>query len=131
MLEVQVAGNHGSILFDILTAAALRDCDSRGDVRYPLNRPVVIHAGDQKVKALTREVSRSGIGLTHRAPLQRGECHLIAALHTGDIAHIPISVRWCQKLDDEWYISGAMFLVDDVAQQLIAAEKLAPPEAPL
>ncbi len=131
MLEVQVADSHGSVLFDILSAAAIRDRDSRGDVRYPLNRPVVVHTGNQTVKALTREISRSGIGLTHRSPLERGECHLTAALQTGHVARIPISVRWCQRLDEEWYISGAMFLIDDAAEKLGAAEKLAPPEAPL
>lgn len=118
MVEVQAAEGQGSVLFDILSAAAMRNRDSREDVRYPLIRPVVIHAGDQTVKALTREISRSGIGLTHKAPLERGECHLTAALEDGQIARIPISVRWCQKLDDEWYISGAMFLIDDAAQQL-------------
>lgn len=122
MLEVQVAESHGSILFDILTAAALRDRDSRGDVRYPLNRPVVIHAAGQTIKALTREISRSGIGLTHKAPLARGECHLTAVLQCGQVARIPISVRWCQQLDDGWFISGAQFRVDDAPQQLDAAD---------
>ena len=118
MVEVQVADSHGSVVFDILSAAAIRDRDSREDVRYPLVRPVVIHAGDRTVKALTREISRSGIGLTHKAPLERGECHLTAALQSGHVARIPISVRWCQKLDDEWYISGAKFLIDNAAEQL-------------
>jgi|GEM_PF-741524 len=125
MLEMQVAGNHGSVLFDILSAAAVRDRDSRGDVRYPLNRPVVIHTAGQTIKALTREISRSGIGLTHKEPLERGECHLTAALHSGHVARIPISVRWCQRLDDEWYISGAMFLVDNAAEQLADPDRLA------
>jgi hypothetical protein len=122
MVEVQVAENHGSVLFDILTAAAMRDRDSREDVRYPLIRPVVVHVGDQNIKALTREISRSGIGLTHKAPLPRGECHLTAALEDGQLARIPISVRWCQQLDDEWCISGAMFLIDDAAERLTQAD---------
>lgn len=122
MVEAQIAESHGSVLFDILSAAAMRDRDSREDVRYPLIRPVVIHTAGQNIKALTREISRGGIGLTHKAPLERGECHLAATLDDGQLAQIPISVRWCQKLDDEWYISGAMFLIDDAARQLTASD---------
>lgn len=106
---------YGEAIFEFLTASECRHQDERKNVRYPMVRPVLIQTRDSKYPGLSREISRDGIGLMHRANLPLGRCSLVISLADASVSKIPIRIVWCKPLDEGWFTSGAQFLVDTEA----------------
>ena len=95
----------------LLTAA--QDHDRRADPRYALFTSVTLRpasAATKAISAFSREISVSGIGLLHAAPLVSGETYEI------DIRIEGVRVRksglaiWCRSVSDNWYLSGLRFV---------------------
>jgi hypothetical protein len=87
--------------------------ERRAKVRYPYFRPARVRAreaGGPSVAALTRDLSRQGVGLVHCEPIPLGEAVLV--IERGDAAPVSLRMRtmWCRAVGDGWHISGGEFL---------------------
>ena len=61
------------------------------------------------VPAMTREISRSGIGLLHRGTLSPGEVTVKMASDTRDFAY-RVLIEWCHPCENGMFMSGGRFL---------------------
>lgn len=111
MLDFAIGEILGPTNFNFLTAIELRQQDGRKDVRYPFIRPVLIQVDKSNYPGLSREISRTGIGLMHQADLKAVQCCLVIPMGDDSVSQIPIRVVWCKQLGDGWFISGAQFLM--------------------
>lgn len=98
---------------DALLAAAQGASDRRVDPRHAFFTTVTLRPStlpNSVISAFSREISRSGIGLLHGAPIYSDECYEI------DIRIEQVHVRrnarvvWCRKVGDAWYLSGCRFV---------------------
>jgi hypothetical protein len=89
----------------------------RREQRYPFFRAVTILVGREELPAFAREISLSGLGLLHHAPLERGEL-IVAIPEAGHRVHLRTEIVWCQPCGHGSYISGGCFV--DVDRELLA-----------
>jgi len=61
------------------------------------------------VSAMTREISRSGIGLLHRGSLSPGEVTVKMASENREFIY-RVLIEWCTPCDNGMFISGGRFL---------------------
>ena len=61
------------------------------------------------VSAVTREISRTGIGLLHRGCVALGEVTVKMASDTREFEY-RVLIEWCQPCDNGMFISGGRFL---------------------
>lgn len=64
------------------------------------------------VSAMTREISRQGIGLFHRGAIPLGEARLRMASETKDFNY-RIQVEWCSPCENGMFLSGGRFIHED------------------
>ncbi len=78
--------------------------------RLELSVPAEIttHRGNT-IAAMTREISRFGIGLLHRGALSPGEVTVRMASETRQFEY-RLLVEWCTPCDNGMFISGGRFL---------------------
>jgi len=96
-----------------LLAAAQGNSDRRVDPRHAFFTTVTLRpaaAPTMAISAFSREISVSGIGLLHAAPLVAGQDYEV------DIRIEEVRVRrsaravWCRAVGDGWYLSGCRFV---------------------
>jgi len=61
------------------------------------------------ISAMTREISRSGIGMLHRGVLSPGEVTVRMASETREFEY-SVLIEWCQPCDNGMCMSGGRFL---------------------
>jgi hypothetical protein len=90
--------------------------ERRSELRYPFFQPVTIsfESGDHPLQGITRQISPSGIGLLHGAPLDLGAVGITMRDDDGYGVILPIEVTWCRPCGPHWYVSGGRFV--DVAE---------------
>jgi hypothetical protein len=82
----------------------------RSAERLDLSVPaeVVTHRGNT-IAAMTREISRFGIGLLHRGYVKPGEVTVRMASETREFEY-RVLVEWCHPCENGMFMSGGRFL---------------------
>jgi len=82
----------------------------RAAERLELSVPaeVMTHRGNT-ISAMTREISRFGIGLLHRGFVTPGEVTVRMASETREFEY-RVRIEWCQPCSNGMFISGGRFL---------------------
>lgn len=61
------------------------------------------------ISAMTREISRTGIGLVHRGSIRLGEVTVKMASETREFEY-RVLIEWCQPCENGMFLSGGRFL---------------------
>lgn len=64
------------------------------------------------ISAMTREISRTGIGLLHRGSVSSGETIVRMASETREFEY-RVMIEWCQPCDNGMFMSGGRFLQNE------------------
>ena len=64
------------------------------------------------ISAMTREISRTGIGMLHRGSVSPGEASVRMASETREFEY-RVLIEWCHPCDNGMFMSGGRFLSDD------------------
>ncbi len=64
------------------------------------------------ISAMTREISRFGIGLLHRGSLTLGEVNVRMASETREFKY-RVLVEWCHPCENGMFISGGRFISEN------------------
>lgn len=83
----------------------LRDAE-RLDLSVPAE---IVSRRGNIVPAMTREISRSGLGLLHRGSLSPGEVTVRMASETRQFEY-RVLIEWCYPCDNGMFMSGGRFL---------------------
>lgn len=95
------------VLESISRGPAVHD---RAAERLELSVPAeVITQRGSVVSAMTREISRFGIGLIHRGSLQPGEVTVKMASDSREYVY-RVRIEWCRPCPNGMFISGGPFL---------------------
>ncbi len=82
----------------------------RSHERIELNVPAeIVTRRGNTVEAMTREISRLGIGLIHRGSLSPGEVTVKMASESRQYTY-RVQLEWCTPCDHGMFISGGRFL---------------------
>ena len=82
----------------------------RSAERLELSVPAeVVTARGSVVPAMTREISRFGIGLLHRGSVSIGEATVKMASDTREYRY-RVTIEWCRPTDNGMFMSGGRFL---------------------
>jgi hypothetical protein len=98
--------------FESLLSAA-RDSDRRGAPRYALFATVTLRpvtSPTTVVSAFSREISTTGVGLLHAAPIVKGDRYEIDIEVDAVRIRKTACVTWCRLVDHGWYLSGCRFV---------------------
>lgn len=68
------------------------------------------------ISAMTREISRHGIGLLHRGPVNPGEVTVRMASETREFEY-RVVVEWCHPCGNGMFLSGGRFLTSNTADR--------------
>ena len=69
--------------------------------------PVFVSTEDgQTHTGFTRDVSRTGISLLHRLPIEPQRVNLLLTRPTGGVVEMTVNLTWCNTCGEGWYISG-------------------------
>ncbi|MCA8996897.1 MAG: PilZ domain-containing protein [Planctomycetaceae bacterium] len=82
----------------------------RAAERLELSVPAEIktHRGNT-ISAMTREISRFGIGLLHKGVLMPGEVTVRMASESREFEYL-VRIEWCRPCDNGMFLSGGRFL---------------------
>lgn len=81
--------------------------------RIELNVPAeIVTRRGNTVAAVTREISRLGIGLLHRGAISPGEVVVRMASETREYTY-RVAIEWCAPCDNGMFMSGGRFLKRD------------------
>lgn len=84
--------------------------NSRAAERLDLSVPAEITTGrGNVVSAMTREISRFGIGLLHKGSISPGEVKVKMASDTREFEY-RVLIEWCSPVENGMFISGGQFL---------------------
>ena len=84
--------------------------DGREAERLDLSVPAEIKTRrGNTIAAMTREISRSGIGLLHRGAISLNEVTVKMASETRQFEY-RVLIEWCTPCDNGMFISGGRFL---------------------
>ena len=84
--------------------------EHRAHERIELNVPAqIITRRGNTVDAVTREISRLGIGLFHRGSISLGEVTVKMASETRDYTY-RAEIEWCVPCENGMFMSGGRFL---------------------
>jgi len=98
-----------------LLAGLVTEFDHCLNQRYPCFQPVTIITNDARCaqmkrhSALTRDISRNGVGLLHNMPLGIQRVNLSIPTATGDLINVRTEIKRCEPCGDEWYFSRGRF----------------------
>ena len=83
---------------------------NRDAERIELSVPAeIVTARGNTVSAMTREISRTGIGLVHKGSISPGEVRIKLASDAREFEY-SLQVEWCQPCEGGMYLSGGRFL---------------------
>ncbi len=78
--------------------------------RLELSVPAeIVTSRGATIAAMTREISRFGIGLLHRGSISNGDVTLKMASDTREYEY-RVVMEWCQPCENGMFISGGRFL---------------------
>ena len=78
--------------------------------RLELSVPAEIKTGrGNTIAAMTREISRTGIGMLHRGSVTPGETMVRMASETREFEY-RVLIEWCHPCDNGMFMSGGRFL---------------------
>lgn len=81
--------------------------------RIELNVPAeVVTRRGNTIAAVTREISRIGIGLLHRGAISPGEVTVRMASETREYTY-RVAIEWCAPCENGMFMSGGRFLKTD------------------
>jgi hypothetical protein len=84
--------------------------NQRTHERIELNVPAeIVTRRGNIVEAMTREISRLGIGLLHRGSVSPGEVTVKMASETREYTY-RVALDWCVPCDNGMFMSGGRFL---------------------
>jgi hypothetical protein len=100
-----------SDLQSVLESIESTDYDETREVdRLVLSVPAeVTTARGNTVSAMTREISRTGLGLLHRGAVRPGEVNVKMASETREFEY-RVLIEWCYPCDNGMFMSGGRFL---------------------
>ena len=82
----------------------------RSAERLELSVPAeIVTARGSVVPAMTREISRYGIGLLHRGNVSIGDATVKMASDTREYRY-RVAIEWCRPTDNGMFMSGGRFL---------------------
>ena len=85
----------------------------RTNERLELSVPAEVRTGrGNSISAMTREISRTGIGLLHRGSVETGEATVRMASETREFEY-RVLIEWCQPCDNGMFMSGGRFLANE------------------
>ena len=88
----------------------------RTNERLELSVPAEIRTQrGNTISAMTREISRTGIGMLHRGSVQVGETTVRMASETLEFEY-RVLIEWCHPCDNGMFMSGGRFLTNDDAK---------------
>lgn len=88
--------------------------NSRANERLELSVPAEIRTPrGNTIASMTREISRTGIGLLHRGAVAPGAVVVRMASETRDFQY-NVQIEWCSPCDNGMYMSGGRFLPNSV-----------------
>ena len=98
-------------LHEILEGIEKRDCSElRKSERLELAIPAeIVTRRGNTVSAMTREISRQGIGLLHRGSLSPGEVTVRMASETRAFTY-RVVIDWCYPCENGMFMSGGHFV---------------------
>ncbi len=67
------------------------------------------------IAAMTREISRTGIGLLHRGSVRLGEVTVKMASETREFEY-RVLIEWCRPCDNGMFMTGGRFLRKNIEQ---------------
>ena len=105
-------------LVDSLVTEALDEMpfERRGETRRPFCRQatILVSQGNPRIiMAFTRDVSDTGIGLLHAAPLEPGEITVNICRGNRGSIKLRVDVKWCHACGKGWCMSGGRILCVD------------------
>ena len=84
--------------------------NSRANERLELSVPAEIRTPrGNTIASMTREISRTGIGLLHRGAVTPGEVVVKMASETREFQY-NVQIEWCSPCDNGMFMSGGRFL---------------------
>lgn len=84
--------------------------NQRAHERIELNVPAeIVTRRGNIVDAMTREISRLGIGLLHRGSVSPGEVTVKMASETREYTY-RVAIDWCVPCENNMFMSGGRFL---------------------
>jgi hypothetical protein len=87
--------------------------ERREEPRFVFSSPVRLRRRDTSrriVRAYSREISRSGIGILTETPLVVGDLYCLTVDHAGGPLLLEAQVVWCREVGDGWYHAGCRFI---------------------
>ena len=82
----------------------------RANERLELSVPAEIQTQrGNTISAMTREISRTGIGMLHRGCVTTGETTVRMASETREFEY-RVMIEWCHPCDNGMFMSGGRFL---------------------
>ncbi|ADG66062.1 hypothetical protein Plim_0210 [Planctopirus limnophila DSM 3776] len=88
----------------------LDGANSRNTERIELAVPAEITTRrGNLIPAMTREISRYGVGLLHKGSLNPGDVRLKMASETREYTY-SVAIEWCTPVENGMFISGGRFL---------------------
>jgi hypothetical protein len=101
-------------LKDVLESIGKPDVTNlRTNERLQLSVPAEIKTQrGNTVSAMTREISRTGIGMLHRGSVSPGEASVRMASETREFEY-KVLIEWCHPCDNGMFMSGGRFLSGD------------------
>jgi len=87
--------------------------NSRAIDRLALSVPAeIITSRGNTISAVTREISRFGLGILHRGAIQPGEVTVKMASESREFEY-RVELKWCTPCENGMFISGGEFLGRD------------------
>ncbi len=84
--------------------------DSRAAERLDLTIPAeIVTSRGNTVAAVTREISRFGIGLLHKGAISPGDATVKMYSDSQEFKY-EVKISWCQPCENGMFISGGQFL---------------------
>ncbi len=101
-------------LKDVLESIGKPDVTNlRTNERLELSVPAEITTQrGNTISAMTREISRTGIGMLHRGSVSPGEASVRLASETREFEY-QVLIEWCHPCDNGMFMSGGRFLSGD------------------
>lgn len=101
-------------LKDVLESIGKPDVTNlRTNERLELSVPAEIKTQrGNTISAMTREISRTGIGMLHRGSVSPGEASVRMASETREFEY-KVLIEWCHPCDNGMFMSGGRFLSGD------------------
>jgi hypothetical protein len=89
------------------------DVNHREAERLSLSVPAeVVTARGNTVSAMTREISRDGLGLLHRGAITPGEVTVRMASEDRQFVY-RVAIEWCHPCENGMFLSGGRILPND------------------